>query len=120
MSADYRVHERLIQIKESVELLLGYVEGYDEATFIADARTVDAVVKCFEWVGECVKRLPVAVRAAYPQVPWREAAAFRDVLAHNYGRVDRRLLWKTVCRDLPEFMVQFRPMLEDWEQRNPQ
>ena len=120
LSADYRVHERLMQIKESIDLLLGYVHGYDEESFVADDKTVDAVVKRFEWVGECVKRLPVDVRTAYPHVPRREAAAFRDVLVHNYGRVDRRLLWKTIRRDLPEFAEQFRPMLEGWERRNPQ
>lgn len=38
---------------------------------------------------------------AYPQIPWRAIHGMRNIFAHDYGRLDRRLVWNAVVDDFP-------------------
>ena len=61
----------------------------------------DSIIRSFEVIGEATKRLSDEVKAAAPEVPWREIARFRDVLIHHYIGVDLSLVWETAQRDVP-------------------
>ncbi|MCC6803990.1 MAG: DUF86 domain-containing protein, partial [Anaerolineae bacterium] len=43
----------------------------------------EGVIRCFEVIGEVVKRLPPELTAAHPGIPWRQISGFRDVLIHE-------------------------------------
>jgi uncharacterized protein with HEPN domain len=47
-------------------------------------------------IGEAVKALPAELLALQPQVPWREIAKLRHLLAHHYYRVDAHVIRRTV------------------------
>lgn len=72
-----------------------------EAAFIADDRTQEAVIRCFEVIGEAVKRLDPALTAQQPHVPWRAFAGFRDLLIHQYDHIEIVKVWETIQDDLP-------------------
>jgi uncharacterized protein with HEPN domain len=61
--------------------------------FFRDAMVQDAVLHNFEVIGEAVKRLYDAYRAAHPEVPWRALGGLHDVLIHQYEGVDLEKLW---------------------------
>jgi len=63
----------------------------------------DAVVRNFEVIGEAVKRIPESMKEERPDIPWRRIAGLRDVLIHQYMRVDLEAVWAIVRDDLPEF-----------------
>ncbi|MFQ3674193.1 MAG: HepT-like ribonuclease domain-containing protein [Aggregatilineales bacterium] len=65
-----------------------------ESAFLADDRTQEAVIRCFEGIGEAVKRLDPALTAQYPMVSWRGFAGFRDVLIHQYDDVEMDKAWE--------------------------
>ena len=69
--------------------------------FLADRKTVDAVVRNFEVLGEAAKRISEEMRDRAPAIPWRRIAGFRDVLIHQYEIVDPVEIWTVVERDLP-------------------
>lgn len=61
--------------------------------FRADWVLQDAAIRNFEIVGEAVKRVSPALQAAHPEIPWADLAGFRDVLIHQYFRVDLEMVW---------------------------
>lgn len=84
---------RLEDILEAIESIECYIEGYDYDRFVHDRKTVDAVTRCLEILGEAVKHLPGEMTAAHPEIPWRAISGFRDILAHSYFRAEDSIIW---------------------------
>jgi len=96
----------------SVEAILSYTAGMSKEEFCADRKTVDAVIRNFDIVGEASARLPDAIQAKYPGVPWRDMSDMRNVLAHEYFGVSLNMVWKTIQEDLPPLMSHLRSILD--------
>ena len=63
-------------------------------------------------VGEAVKNLSVDLRVSEPSTPWKSIAGMRDVLIHDYLRVNLEQVWETVARDLPSLGLTVRSLIE--------
>ena len=96
---DYRLY--LQDIFTAMGTAQSFVEGMDFDTFGADVKTVSAVIRQLEIIGEATKNVPMAIRQKYPEVPWRDMAGMRDWLIHVYFRADTTLVWETVTEDDP-------------------
>lgn len=99
-------------ILECLELIPGFIEGYDEERFLADVKAQFAVIRAMGIIGDAVKKLPNDFRARHSDIPWREMARTRDVLIHDYLNVDLHTLWITVTRDVPPLAAKLRPLLD--------
>ena len=86
-------------ILESIDRIKAYTAGGRE-DFLARTLVQDAVVRNLEILGEATKRLSPELRARNPEIPWKEMAALRDVLAHGYMSVDLEIVWEVVERRL--------------------
>ena len=53
--------------------------GMDFEDFAADKKTINAVIRSLEVLGEATKHIPTTVRRKYPDIPWKNMAAMRDV-----------------------------------------
>jgi len=90
-------------------------EGHE--AFEASHVLQDAVIRNVEVIGEAVKQLSPALLDRYPEVPWRRIAGFRDVLIHNYMRVDLDEVWNVIEKDLPRLKRTVEAMRDDMEER---
>lgn len=79
----------------------------------SDLKTVDATAKRVEEVSEQLKRVSLPLQAALPDIRWREAKAMRDVLAHDYGRIDVEILADVVETDLPALIIAIEAALTE-------
>jgi len=85
----------------------------DLASFLADEKTVDAVLFCYGVIGESARHVPDDIVAANPHVPWSEMRAMRNVIVHEYFGVTHETLWKTAREDLPALIERLRQLLEE-------
>lgn len=72
-------------IIESGEKILNYTEGMDYETFIQDPKTIDAVIRNFEIIGEAANRLPESYKENHPEIDWFKIRGFRNRIVHEYG-----------------------------------
>jgi uncharacterized protein with HEPN domain len=92
---------RIEDILDAIDNIEHYVAGLDFDAFDADRKTVDAVERNLEIIGEATANLPDEVLARWPEVPWRYMKGVRNLLAHEYFGVDVGIIWQTIQEDLP-------------------
>jgi len=111
-----RLRDYLDHIREAIDRITAYTSGVDEAAFIADRKTQDAVIRNLEIIGEAAhgvrQRYPDFV-ASHPELPWRSAYGMRNVLTHGYFAVELDQVWSTVQDDLPSFRMRLETLLKD-------
>jgi len=91
-------------IEDILEAMTNVVEftkdmSYEE--FVKDTKTVYAVIRALEIVGEAAKNIPEDIRKKYPDIPWRSMAGMRDKLILAYFGVRLERVWEVVKRDIP-------------------
>ena len=94
---------------------LAQIESYTQSgrdSFLASRMAQDAVIRNLEIFGEATKRLSPGLREKHADLPWRQMAGLRDVLIHDYARVDAEEVWGIVERDLPALQVRIEAMLQ--------
>lgn len=85
----------------SMEKITSYIGAMDKDSFLKDARTVDAVVRNLEIIGEAASRIPEDYKAFHPEIPWRRVVGLRNRVIHEYFGVDLEIVWTVATQDLP-------------------
>ena len=78
-----------------------------------DDRTVYAVTRALEVIGEATRCIPRQVRERYPSLPWSEMAGMRDKLIHAYFGINRAIIWRTLRDDIPPPRSAVQRLLDD-------
>ena len=99
MSKDYKVY--LLDILDAISKINSYTSGLDQEQFIADSKTIDAVVRNLEITGEAAKKLPETIRSQIKNVEWKKIAGLRDILIHQYSGIDNEIIWDILTSKLP-------------------
>ncbi|MFN0118881.1 MAG: DUF86 domain-containing protein [Blastocatellia bacterium] len=110
---DPRVY--LAQILECI----GRIEEFTATgrdTFLENRMMQDAVIRNFQVIGEARKRLAPEFREQHPSIPWKQMAAFRDVLTHDYMSVDLLQVWGVIDRELPMVKIAIANLLPPLDQ----
>lgn len=83
--------------------------------FISDEKAQDAVSRCIEAIGEAANRalkLDPGIKSDYPEFEADKAYAARNVLSHDYFRVDSEILWATLGQSVPKLVAEAKRILE--------
>lgn len=95
---DYR--DYLDDMISSIDEAVSFIEDMEYENFYRDRKTVNAVVRSLEVLGEAGKKIPEEVRAKSLDIPWRRICGMRDKLIHDYFGVDFEMIWKVVKVEL--------------------
>jgi len=104
-----------MDILDSIEKIEDFVKGFDFEGFSNDTKTIYAVVRALEIIGEATKNLPDSLRLNHPEVPWKNMAGFRDKVVHGYFSVDLEVVWDTAVEDIPYLKPLITKILEEIE-----
>ncbi|MBW2185935.1 MAG: DUF86 domain-containing protein [Deltaproteobacteria bacterium] len=92
---------RIQDIVDALTHIESYIRGMSYEQWLNDRKTVDAVIRNLEIIGEAAKHIPPETMNRYSDIPWGKMRAMRNVLIHEYFGVDVEIIWKTVTEDLP-------------------
>ena len=81
-------------ILDSSNKILLYSAGMTYEEFIADSKTVDAVIRNFERIGEAANRLPDDFKEIHPNIDWHKIRGFRNRIVHDYMGIDYTIVWE--------------------------
>lgn len=96
---DFKLY--LLDIEASCKKISDYTKALPETKFKKDPKTVDAVIKNLEVIGEAVGKIPKEIRDKTPRVEWQKIISMRNKLIHEYFDLNIDMVWQTVSKDIP-------------------
>ncbi|GAC1309367.1 MAG: DUF86 domain-containing protein [Mucilaginibacter sp.] len=102
----------LEDILESAEKIITYTESLTYDEFIADSKTIDAVVRNFEIIGEAANRLPDELKDNNTEVDWHKLRGLRNRIVHGYFGINYKIIWSIIQEYLFELISQIRKLID--------
>ena len=103
----------VIDMIQSIEKVLEYTGGMDEAAFTADRLTRDAVIYNIQIIGEAASKLSDQIKSIHHEVPWHQVIGMRHRLVHEYGQVRIDIIWRVASIHIPPLLGQLKKILEE-------
>ncbi len=113
MSEERLIQDYLNDILESISDIKAFTAGMTKEAFIKDKKTINAVVRSLEVIGEAANKIPQNVRDNYPETPWMETIVMRNRLIHEYFGVDLDIVWQTIEEDIVPLEKTIKKMIDD-------
>lgn len=98
----------LEDILESIELIESYVHTMESSDFTKDRKTIDAVVRNFEIIGEASKFIPENIKKKYAEIDWKAIIGLRNRIAHEYFGISVSIVWDIIKKELPRLKNQMK------------
>ena len=96
---------------DSGEKIVRYCDGLTYEMFLADDKTVDAVIRNFEIIGEAANRLPDDFKDQYPDIDWHKMRGFRNRIVHDYMGIDYSIVWQIKLEFLPALISSLNTLI---------
>ena len=100
-------------ILEALGEVEDFTTGMQFEDFVKDKKTINAVVRSLEVIGEATKKIPDSLREKYSKIPWKRMAGMRDKLIHEYFGIDLEIVWEVIDNELPPIKPLIQKVLED-------
>ncbi|WP_417158755.1 DUF86 domain-containing protein [Spirulina subsalsa] len=101
----------ILDIYQASQRILLFSSNLTKASLEGNEEKKSAILYQVIVIGEATKRLSTDFRNTYNHIPWKDIAGMRDILAHQYDRVNLETLWDVIQYDIPELMELIAPLL---------
>jgi uncharacterized protein with HEPN domain len=104
--------ERLLDIKEAVENIKKYsVKG--RSTFEKEELVQNWIIHHLQIIGEAAVKISDDFQEQHPNIPWLKIIGMRNILVHDYFRIDINAVWAVVENDIPQLEQQIELFLRE-------
>ncbi|MGI0482588.1 DUF86 domain-containing protein [Geminocystis sp. CENA526] len=103
----------LLDIYNAINRILLFSKDLTKSDLKSNEEKQSAILYQVIIIGEAVKRLSIDFRNKNLAIPWKEIVGMRDILAHQYDKININTLWDVVNRDIPELKQMITPLLSD-------
>ena len=101
----------LLDIFRAGKLVLEFAKGISRADLETDEMRLSAILYQIGIMGEATKRLSVEFRAQHSHILWSQVAGMRDIIFHQYDRLDLDIVWTVIEQSIPEFLEVITPLI---------
>src|SRR6185369_3835384 len=88
--------------------IISYTHGLSFDEFMADEKTIDAVIRNFEIIGEAANRLPDEIKDKHPSIDWYRLRGMRNRIVHDYMGIDYEIVWNIKETFLPQLIEEIK------------
>ena len=103
----------LNDVRQSIDRIEQYIKNLSFDTFSDDQKSVDAVVRNLEIIGEAAKRLPDEFKEKYSEIEWYKVVGLRHRIVHEYFGIDLEIIWQILHKDLPELKQKLMQIMDE-------
>ncbi|MCF8347023.1 MAG: DUF86 domain-containing protein [Bacteroidales bacterium] len=89
---------------ESAQKIKRYTKDLDYDSFALDDKTIDAVVRNFEIIGEAANSFDSDIKEKFPEIEWNRIRGFRNRIVHEYFGIDYEIVWAIIESYLDELI----------------
>jgi uncharacterized protein with HEPN domain len=100
-------------ILESIGLIESYISNMNFDDFQKDRRTIDAVVRNLEIIGEASRSIPEEIKNNHPEIDWKGITGLRNRIAHEYFGISVSIVWEIIKSDLPALKEKIKHLLKE-------
>jgi uncharacterized protein with HEPN domain len=97
-------------IIDSGNKILDYTKDLSFDDFIEDSKTVDAVIRNFEIIGEAANRLQEDFKQKHTDIDWHLIKGFRNRIVHDYFGIDYSIVWEIKVSFLPSLLAKLKTL----------
>jgi uncharacterized protein with HEPN domain len=101
----------VLDIFLAAKRVLEFARDLNRAELEIDIMRHSAILYQLEIMGEATKRLSNTFRTQYSEIPWRDIAGMRDIIIHQYDRIDFDVVWAVIQHNIPELLTMIAPLL---------
>jgi uncharacterized protein with HEPN domain len=84
---------------------MAFARGRKRVDLDRDRGFLRSLERVLELIGEAARRISLETQEAYPAIPWKDIIGMRNIIAHEYGKVDLDEIWKTMQEDVPRLVA---------------
>jgi uncharacterized protein with HEPN domain/predicted nucleotidyltransferase len=106
-----RNNAALLDMAEAIKRIKRFIAGATYSDYLDNELLRSGVERQLEILGEAANRLTAEFQAAHPDVDWRNTVGLRNVIIHQYDRVDDSEVWRIATEVLPELLTQIEGLL---------
>ena len=100
-------------INNEMKKIIDFTNEMSYNDFKKDEKTVYAVIRALEIIGEATKNIPDKIKTKYNNIPWRNISGMRDKVIHDYFGVNRKIIWETVKNDIPDLLEKIEKIIKN-------
>lgn len=108
----------IYDMAECIDKIIEYTNNLSFEDFSKDQKTIDAVIRNLEVIGEVVKNIPKDKREFYSHINWKNMSGMRDVLIHDYFGVNLKIVWKVVTLEIPKLKNDIQIIIKNIKDSN--